>query len=220
MRRTQEVAESGGVDTEHTVIATEVPECCDDVLQILLINYIGESDEGGPVGNLEHSHLLQEMGVAWEIVAELLVGELQPLLQDQHHDLRSVAVHMVALRVPVNRHLQILHDRHEELHVADQPVITFYLFAVVPTPLPSSELSSVDFICCLDTLLLCHPTHFRMASPVSMVTVGGVTFLLASSASVDSDSRVVLCFRRLDLDYNRLIDIYPNPPTHTWQSDI
>lgn len=58
MRRTQEVAESGGVDAEHTVIATEVPECCDDVLQILLISHIGESDEGGPVGNVEHSHLL------------------------------------------------------------------------------------------------------------------------------------------------------------------
>ena len=113
------------------------------------------------------------MGVAGEIVAELLVGEFQPLFQDQHHDLRSVAVYVVALRVPVKRHLQLLHDRHEELHVADQPVVTFDLFAAVPASLPSSEFSSVDFMCYLSTLLPCHPTHFWMASPFGLVTFGG-----------------------------------------------
>ena len=84
---------------------------------------------------------------------------------------------MVALPVPVDRHLQMLHDRHQKLHVPEQPVVVFDLAAMVSAPPSSSERSSVDFISSLATLPLCHPTHSGWPPPLAGNFRGGGSYL-------------------------------------------
>ena len=156
---------------------------------------------------------VQHVRVGWEVEDELVVRQAHALPHDQQTELLTVGVDVVAPREPVFRDIQMLHYRHQQHGISLEQIGPIHRVTDIVPPYSASRLPSIGFICLVVTVTYRHPTTSGWPPPLDSYSFGGSTYILAlghrwirTVLSIYSQR----CF--LDLDYNQLIDIYPNPP--------